>query len=779
MVHFLNLTYIMPYYIGITPGAYTIALGAGAEAAREFAGIAEKLSFGYTSGCNFFQIDWETLAEYFEPNLIFRIARLINEMKIEWALHGALITHYTTFEVMEQSHWKINHLLLHRDLTYLYDFFYLSKDEIENYNPKIFPHYEVFHASSTHQVGIRLIRELPPLYIVVTPFGSYNWEEFLDVVEGLKDWFKEKLCDLTYLRLVRGWPVEYHEFKTLIFCATLASLLFDEKDIIFNFIFEELGKQFKEGLKEEEKERFQRAVNKIKENKEKLKENIKKIGYKRMKERPLPEIFENILAADEIRNAKLVEFFSFLFEKIDYQNTLADENKRKIVVKVKEFLDDIYERYMEFSRGIREVGLRGVILYDDVASLIVVKFVELLKEKKDVKIKKYKEDFNILKYLDFNALELLLKRYIYINDIKSLDEAIEKKIITIEYLSGRILLNPLINVFVATIYWLFNFIVPPYENLPEFVLKADLEENIKKETEIGKRAGYYKSINKIERAKKLVEFAKLNAFEKIKKICEDLEEEFKKRKIEMNRFTPFFISIETPESGREEVAYPGMRKICHLKDVMFLAHVLNSCFKKISKYDGFAVTIDTEHLLSHAFDINQEIEETKREFEEYNLDARIAVYHIGVPKPYFGTTHIPFDIGSDEHEQVFRYCYKIKDLGFGKFKGKKTYAYLIFERGGGRLPYEFLRTVILAMRKIAEYLEKDLNEEQAIKLMLEESFEKSGMPFYRQLEIIKQHTLDPLAGLITLPEETHTELGKTAIEKFRKRPEEWAREELK
>ncbi|MEM5882417.1 MAG: hypothetical protein QXS69_03080, partial [Candidatus Aenigmatarchaeota archaeon] len=341
---------------------------------------------------------------------------------------------------------------------------------------------------------------------------------------------------------------------------------------------------------------------------------------------------------------------------------------------------------------------------------------------------------------------------------KKLDGNFEKELIDIE--KGEINLTPELNTLASIVYSISHFLVS-IENFPEI-----LEET--------RRRIYHLSE---EEKKNIEEFAKKKPYEKLKILIEEL------RKIGINREEAFFIAIETPEASPP---YEGLRRICKLKDVFIASEALNLEFqiRCNTKEKAFAACIDTEHLLSNAFNVNSEIEELIGYVEKWKNEiySRVAIYHIGVPKPYFGTTHIPFDIGSDEQYLIYEYSFKLKKAGFNDEKKNdlERYSYLIFERGGGQLPFQFLRTVLLALRIIKKYLDMNIEPDE-IEKKKEYYSEFFGFDeqFIKEREIIFQHALDPLKGMIVWPEEAHTILGKEAIERFRKRPEEWASEEYK
>ncbi|MEM5828277.1 MAG: hypothetical protein QW197_02105 [Candidatus Aenigmatarchaeota archaeon] len=739
------------YIIGITPGAYTIARGAGAEAAREFAGIVEKISYGYTVGCNFFQIDQESFGEFIEPEMIRRLAYLVEKMNVEWALHGLLFGAelYQTLEHINFTEWKRTHLILNKDLILLY--YILTQIKKYKYSPKVFPHYTVYHASLEFMVGYTHLGEIMALkeVITATPFGKVSWIDFLEKREELKKWFVESglaevIISRELARIRRSEKVSSKEFVEKVFR-------------VINFFVEDFEKDTKKNI-----------WNSLEDNKKS--ELIGSFIERILRFPPTPdhlkfEFISNILRSlrDEInKNPLVVLELDDLVKSYEeetkkrYLREKFGENKKDVYEKYfgeiktssKETIDTIFKIWVEISKLGR---VAGGIFYEDAAMSLVAKYVELIA---DDKIKAEKDD------IPYEVCKFLRERYLtkngkILSEKVSLEEHVkttysnQKELIDKERLI--INLTPQVNVLVSIVYWVGHFLVG-IEDFPEIL------DHIKSLPE---------SDEKI--LEDIINFAKLKPIEKLKIINEEL------KKLGIERDVPFFIAVETPEGS---TPHEGLRRICHLIDVFITSEVLNILYRKYSSQQyAFFACIDTEHLLSNAFDPEKEIKNLidyiKTAKEVYS---RVAIYHIGIPKPYHGTTHLPFDVGSEEQFLVYRYCYLLKEAGFDE----KHNSYLIFERGGGQLPYQFLRTVLLALRLIKKYLEMNVSPEDLIK---KEEYAKDFFGIseqeLREREIIFQHALEPLRGLIVWPEEYHTLFGREAIERYRKRPEEWASEELK
>jgi hypothetical protein len=142
----------------------------------------------------------------------------------------------------------------------------------------------------------------------------------------------------------------------------------------------------------------------------------------------------------------------------------------------------------------------------------------------------------------------------------------------------------------------------------------------------------------------------------------------------------------------------------------------------------------------------------------------VRVIHAGWPSP-LAPAHLPLLLGSDQQLTYYKWLFNLRKKGFGK----EGVCYLIYERGAAHV-----RESITTLRTIVEYLEKEVEPE---KLPPEFFGTKFFASLERQLPIIRQHALDPLKGLLKIPEEEWTFFGTIArgVGKL----EEWRREELK
>ena len=212
--------------------------------------------------------------------------------------------------------------------------------------------------------------------------------------------------------------------------------------------------------------------------------------------------------------------------------------------------------------------------------------------------------------------------------------------------------------------------------------------------------------------------------------------------------------FETPQTGE------GREALMRMFDPLHIYYMI----KKINS-PRVKMCIDFEHMLAHKLNPDTEIPKYPGD-----IGKEIMLFHLGKPIPYWGTAHIPIAIGSRAQEIIYKWLYMIRKKGFKD-------GYMIFERGGGRsgkgnTPLEVVESSVWALRQIKEYLEKDTKPDE-----LPEAFygvaEQNKETWARQLVNMREHAWDPLEGLLTIPEEKHTFLGKAATDKGKAK--EWDR----
>lgn len=677
----------MSYIIGITPAVFELAKAGGAEEGWGVAGLAKKLGYGITTGVKFFQIDWETLAEYREPNAIEEVAKLIEKLGIEWAIHGEIITYYLSLDDIDGASvpgWRTDHLRLHSHLDLLFEKFVLEERE------EFMPYYFLIHASRELMVGYEILKERP-LRMALTPKGERSWISFFEnlkpeeLKEELLDWFKKEVVEyLIFHESAIARPTEYlNQIKI---------------DVLVKEIKE--NRNVWEGIKDLFTEEERKVIEEFLKNEK-----------------------ENPILALQVK--RIFEERIELIEK---------EVKIRFPQIEKKFYDEIFNLWKELPKLGKEPG---GISSEEVAFAIILKYLELAN-----KYIPSKEPLWKIFLPNYSSLNEYLREVLKNPEAKFFDK--EK----------GALLPPLLNSLAASRYIIGHFEAPPPQDylaeMLSYIRTLKLPEDKRKEFE---------------------EFVKKTAFEKLLILNEKIEK--KKNKKIKRAYDNFFFVIETPEA---KTPFEGLRRICKLDHVLLLVKGLNEYFRlrTNSTKKVFMACIDVEHLLSNNLDPEVEIKnaiEVSKKVGENLIENYLLVYHVTSPKPYGGTTHMPIELGSDEQLKVYKYSFLLRKNGFGK----KNTVFLVFERGGGKLPYQFLKTSIQSLRKIVEYLEKDVPPENLPNEFF--GIKEGEVAIERQLTIIRQHALDPLKGLLKIPEEQWTFLGAAA--KGAGKLEEWRKEELK
>jgi len=108
-------------------------------------------------------------------------------------------------------------------------------------------------------------------------------------------------------------------------------------------------------------------------------------------------------------------------------------------------------------------------------------------------------------------------------------------------------------------------------------------------------------------------------------------------------------------------------------------------------------------------------------------------------------------------------------------KGFKD-GYVIYERGGGKTAWDVMQNVVWTMRQIVKYLDQDVPFEDLPPEFYGVS-EQTKETYARQLVTMRDHAWDPLEGLLMVPEEKHTFLSKSAVDKGKR--EEWEKRKFR
>ncbi len=216
--------------------------------------------------------------------------------------------------------------------------------------------------------------------------------------------------------------------------------------------------------------------------------------------------------------------------------------------------------------------------------------------------------------------------------------------------------------------------------------------------------------------------------------------------------------LENPESGE---GAEGLYRLFHPRHFYHTIKQLNSPFIR--------VTIDFEHMVSQQLDPDDILQKLPGDFGRL-----IALFHLGQAVPYGGTAHIPISRGSLAQEQIYRWLYLLRKTGWKQ-------GYIMFERGAGRtgqgrLPSEVFEDSVQALRQIAKYLELDVKPDELPPEFYGIAVGNEAV-YARQVVAVREHAWDPLEGLLSVPEEKHSFLSRTAVDKGK--AQEWERRKFR
>jgi hypothetical protein len=172
---------------------------------------------------------------------------------------------------------------------------------------------------------------------------------------------------------------------------------------------------------------------------------------------------------------------------------------------------------------------------------------------------------------------------------------------------------------------------------------------------------------------------------------------------------------------------------------------------------------DFEHVATQGVDPIKDMEEVIRLAPDFG--SICISMHANAPNPMHA--HEPLELGD---VRVYRLMYYMRQTGFGKAQD----VYIIYERGGGEDP--FMRSVE-SLRLMLAQLVKDTHPNK----LPPEFFGYKGAVAgdeRRQLQIVRDHTWEPLKDLMEMPDEEFTMLGTSALKKG-KRPEQWKKAEYR
>jgi len=214
---------------------------------------------------------------------------------------------------------------------------------------------------------------------------------------------------------------------------------------------------------------------------------------------------------------------------------------------------------------------------------------------------------------------------------------------------------------------------------------------------------------------------------------------FKDPKQILEKYKIYFV-IETP------MVSAGMEKdfrLTHPKHFVILAKNSNTSY--------FKIVFDFEHMLGAGINPDKEIEDMIPNGGKY-----VKVLHVGWPTA-LQPAHYPIFLGSEQQEWLYKWMFKLRKKGFDESEDR----FIIFERSSPIGQRDPVMESTLALKKIIEFLRKDIPPD---KLPLE--FYGIDKKDFKMQEVqIREHALDPIRGLLTIPEERHSFLSRAAIEK--------------
>lgn len=205
------------------------------------------------------------------------------------------------------------------------------------------------------------------------------------------------------------------------------------------------------------------------------------------------------------------------------------------------------------------------------------------------------------------------------------------------------------------------------------------------------------------------------------------------------------ITIEIPDA--RDPKYAGLYLLWDAKQL----YAAIKTIRKVLKTDRVFMTMDWEHWAGQGVDPLNEIKRLKKiapDFGRYILSV-----HSNLPNPLHA--HYPIELGDIE---LYKLTYFLRETGMGKQPGYDVY--LFFERGGGEDPF---RQAVDALKLIVKYVEKGVPPDE----LPEEFFgiKHTGLDFWRQEQIMRDHRFEPLKDLLEIPEEEWGLLSSAATKK--------------
>ena len=239
-----------------------------------------------------------------------------------------------------------------------------------------------------------------------------------------------------------------------------------------------------------------------------------------------------------------------------------------------------------------------------------------------------------------------------------------------------------------------------------------------------------------------------------------MEEEYKEL---MDVLKNLKIAIEMPDARDAREA--GRYMLWKTKQIQVaIMQTRNELKKEGNPYwDKIFMLVDFEHIATQAIDPVEELTDLVKNFPD--AGKYVVCVHANNPSPLH--SHFPVQLGDD---RIYRLLWILKEAGLGQ----DQITYILFERGGFKDPYQH---AVTALKLMIKFLEEDVPPNK-----LPDEFygvsPRGLLSVERQWVTIFQNAMNPLRGLLRIPEEEYTFLGRAATEEG-KRPEEWKKEEYR
>lgn len=216
-------------------------------------------------------------------------------------------------------------------------------------------------------------------------------------------------------------------------------------------------------------------------------------------------------------------------------------------------------------------------------------------------------------------------------------------------------------------------------------------------------------------------------------------------------------AIEIPDA--RDPAHAGLFLLWHPKQIYAACKVI----RQNMGTDRVWLLEDWEHLATQGLDPVKEFEDLVKIAPD--MGSLTLSVHANAPNPMHA--HEPLELGD---VRIYKLLYFMRQTGFGK----RHRAYVIYERGGAKDPYQ---KAVSVLRLAVASLDKDIHPDE----LPEEYFGMKGPvagDFHRQKGIMQDHAWEPLKDLLDIPEEEWTFLSQTAIKKGKK-PDIWKKGEFR